>query len=269
MRNRVPLVLVAVASLVLVAGVSPSAAHADDHVRVVSPHRARVFVGGYFGPYGYYPWAMYPYWGYPPYPYGWANATASVRVEVQPKTAQVYVDGHMAGIVDRYDGFFQSLPVEPGPHDITVYQPGFHSITQRLYLSPGSTYHIKGALEPLAQGEANEPPPMAPARPAAMPSGSARMAPRPWRPAPGAESAPASDSQYGRLAIRAQPSDAEVRVDGETWQGSPAMDRLFINLSAGSHQVEVRKDGFVTFTSTVQIRPGDTTTLNVSLSERR
>jgi hypothetical protein len=54
---------------------------------------------------------------------------------------------------------FDSLSVEAGDREITVYQEGFRSIRQRLYLSPGSTLpHCAGTLEPLAPGEPNEAP---------------------------------------------------------------------------------------------------------------
>ena len=91
--------------------------------------------------------------------YGAGAGEAGLKVEVKPKTAEVYVDGRLAGIVDQFDGMFQSLSVEPGGHEITVYHDGFRSIRQQLYLGAGSTFRIKGALEPLAPGEPNEPRP--------------------------------------------------------------------------------------------------------------
>jgi hypothetical protein len=63
-----------------------------------------------------------------------------------------------------------------------------------------------------------------------------------------------------------QPADAEVFVNGERWDTSPGEDRLLLELIEGSHRVEIRKEGFRTYSSTVRVRQGDTVTLNVSLS---
>jgi hypothetical protein len=39
-----------------------------------------------------------------------------------------------------------------------------------------------------------------------------------------------------------------------------------VQLPAGEHRIEIRKDGFGTYSSTVDVRRGDETTLNVSLT---
>jgi hypothetical protein len=93
-----------------------------------------------------------------PYPYGYAPES-NLRILVKPKEASVYVDGYFAGTVEQFDGAFQRLHVMPGQHEITVYLTGYRSLRQRLYLSPRSTRKIEGTLEPLAPGEAIEPPP--------------------------------------------------------------------------------------------------------------
>ena len=93
--------------------------------------------GGYgYGGYGYgaYQWGGYP-WGR--YYGGGYFAAADIRIQVQPKTAEVYVDGHLAGMVDDFDGFFQRLSVTPGGHEIVIYQEGYRGITERLYLTVG------------------------------------------------------------------------------------------------------------------------------------
>jgi uncharacterized membrane protein len=42
---------------------------------------------------------------------------------------------------------------------------------------------------------------------------------------------------------------------------------VLVQLSEGTHRVEVRKSGYRTYTSTVRVRAGETATLNVSLTE--
>jgi hypothetical protein len=97
---------------------------------------------------------------YPPYPsYRWAAPESSLRVNVKPKEASVYVDGFFAGKVEEFDGKFQRLHVLPGEHEIVVYLEGYRSLKQRLYLSPDSTRTVDGTLEKLSPGEAQEPQP--------------------------------------------------------------------------------------------------------------
>jgi hypothetical protein len=73
------------------------------------------------------------------------------------------VDGYRAGRVDDFDGTFQRLNVRPGPHEITVYRPGYRTLSERVYIGEGSTMKLKQSLEKLAPGETSTPPP-APAR---------------------------------------------------------------------------------------------------------
>ena len=55
-------------------------------------------------------------------------------------------------------------------------------------------------------------------------------------------------------------------IDGERWDSPEGGSRLQVQLSAGPHHVEISKDGYKTYSTSVTIRPGDTQTLNVSLS---
>ena len=250
-----------------------------------------VVVGGFYRP--YYPFYATPYgfgdpwyggYQYPPYGYyGW-EPEASVRVEVTPRDAEVYVDGYYAGNVDDFDGSFQRLRVEPGEHEIAIYREGYRTFRQKVYLARDNTFRIKQALQPLAPGDQPEPKPqpLSPP-PSAQGAPAPRQAPQgmPRRPGgqrpqppPGAPQGPeppsgqpgsASASAYGTLTIRSQPADAEVSIDGENWRGPGGQDRLVIELAEGSHTVEIRKSGYRTYVTQVEIRRGEATPLNVSL----
>jgi hypothetical protein len=169
---------------------------------------------------------------------------------------------------------FQNLVVDPGSHEITVYLEGHKSLVQRMYLSVGSSYRIKGTMEKLAAGEPNE------LRPVPAPEPAVAQAqyqePQPAWPAaspqPGAPSAQASpplnpDSRFGQVAIRAQPADADVTIDGEPWRSPQGAERLVVHLAPGTHRVEIRKDGFDAFVTAIEIRKGEVTVLNVSLAK--
>ena len=68
------------------------------------------------------------------------------------------------------------------------------------------------------------------------------------------------------MAIRVQPRDATVTIDGERWDTAPDSERLAVQLPAGPHRVEIRKDGFGGYASTVDVRRGSETPLNASLA---
>ena len=70
---------------------------------------------------------------------------------------------------------------------------------------------------------------------------------------------------YGTLAIRVQPGDADVMIDGEKWRGPAEQDRLMVEVSEGSHTVQISKSGYRTYVTDVQVRRGETAPLNVSL----
>jgi hypothetical protein len=260
--------------------------------------------GGYYGSaYGLYdPWYGYEgQWGYPypyppPYRYRAVIADASVRIEVTPKEAEVYVDGYYAGIVDDFDGVFQRLHTRPGAHEIELYLDGFRTVKQNVYLPVNDTFKIKYTMERLAAGEQPEPRPQPADQPAGQeagyppppqagyppqqggypppqgypppPQGSYPpdgRAPVGRRMQPQDAPRPGQTSVYGTLSVRVQPGDAEVSIDGEQWHGANQGDRVVVEVAEGSHTIEIRKSGYRTYVTQVDIHHGQTTPLNVSL----
>jgi len=260
------------------------------------PYYPSFFYGGFYSPYygpfysGWDPfYAQYPY----PYPYAYprryySGNWASARLEVKPRDAQVYLDGYFVGIVDQFDGVFQRLDLPTGEHEITVYLKGYRPYRERTLFRPGESYHFKAILEPLPAGTADEPPPQAsaadpyrdPRDPYARnpygrnPGDDPNRPPPPPPPGdrgrtmppdrPGDRRGPESSS-FGTLNLRVQPGDATVIIDGERWDSPEGGTRLSVQLAAGPHRIEVRKDGFKPYVSTVQIRPGEAQALNISL----
>jgi hypothetical protein len=100
------------------------------------------------------------YYGYDPfwYGYGYGNpyvvpagvVTGGLRLEVAPKTAEVFVDGYYAGVVDDFDGHFQHLNLTPGAHQIEVRAPGFQPLTFNTYIQPDHTTDYKATMGPAA-----------------------------------------------------------------------------------------------------------------------
>ncbi len=120
----------------------------------------RVFVGGHFG--GYYdPYYYNPFWydpyrydpyyyryrGYGQHGYGYSSfLLGSLRLKVRPRYAEVYVDGYYVGRVDDFDGIFQRLDLEEGPHTIEVREPGYEPLTFEVLIIPGQTVTYEGDL---------------------------------------------------------------------------------------------------------------------------
>ena len=262
------------------------------------PHRGGpVVVGVYADPFWYgvgyaAQWGPYggPY-GYPPYPpYGaYRRADASLRLDVEPKAAEVYLDGYYAGIVDDFDGVFQRLHAAPGEHELSLYLDGYRGVTQHVYLAADATFKVKYQMEHLAPGEAAPPRPTPREEIAGGPGGpEGAPVPRGGRvppgaggprdpgdrrppnapPAPprdGAGTARGQQSGNGTIEIRVRPTDADILVDGQPWRIPEGQDHITIDTSAGPHTVQVRKAGYIGYLTEVQVAGGDTATVNVNL----
>jgi hypothetical protein len=200
----------------------------------------------------------------------------AIRIDVDQKDAEVYIDGYYAGTVDDFDGMFQRLRATAGGHQIVIRRDGFHSVKEDVYLAPDAVHRIRRTLQPLAAGEPDDPRPEPVVRPeTAGPYPPMNAAPPPdrRRPPAGGPTAGAPrdarrdpESNYGTLLVRVQPDEAEILIDGEEWRGPEGDERLIVQLPEGRHRVEVRKSGFASFTTDVQVVRGETVTLNVSLA---
>lgn len=295
-----------VAAASVIASITILQTPADAQVRVARPRtvvavrpvaRPTVFIGGYYYPtfyrasLWYEPWGPGYYgYGYGPYPYYYQypiygprryDASGSVRVQVSPRQSEVFVDGYFAGTADDFDGVFQRLHIEPGEHEIVIYLEGHRPFSQRFYLQPGKAFNIRHTMEPLGPGEA------APPRPQTAPSPGRAAGPRYDDGGPGGppvargagagrgagggrgrQGGPATAEGFGSLSLRVQPADAQVLIDGEVWQGSLEGERLVIQLGAGTHHVEIRKDGYRNYLTDIPIGNGQVRTLNVALTKQ-
>ena len=105
---------------------------------------------GYYDPYGYGRYGGA--YGYNPYAYGaYADAyyTGSLRLKIKPRFGEVLVDGYYVGLVNDYDGIFQRLRLEEGPHRIEIREPGFEPLAFDVLILPGETITYEGYLIPL------------------------------------------------------------------------------------------------------------------------
>jgi hypothetical protein len=261
--TRIPVFALA-ATLSVAATLVPDTADAQGRRGVrVAPRRGPMVVAAYYrplfyDPFFYDPWFPYRYGWYPPYAYGqFYDRSASLRLQVAPSETEVFVDGYYAGTVDNFDGFFQRLNLEPGEHEVTLYLAGHRSVTQKILLQPNGTFRIRHTMEALPAGAPPEPRPVAaPAPPPSVGQGGPRAA----APAPGR-----GENTFGSIAIRVQPTDAEVLIDGERWEGPASDEALVVQIAPGRYRVEVRKDGYRSYTTMIDVRAAETAPVNVSL----
>jgi len=180
---------------------------------------------------------------------------------VTPREAEVFIDAWYAGTVGDFDGSFQRLRLYPGEHTVEIFLPGHRLLTEKIYLQPGKTFTMRAALEPLAPGE-----PM-PVRPSGEVGAQSRA--QQAHPAAGPRENGEEWPQVGILALRVQPSDAVVTIDGDMWEPSDETGPLILQLLTGVHAIEIRKEGYRTYSTEFSVRQGATATLNVALTPDR
>ena len=118
-----------------------------------------------WSPIGYAPWGLIsssigmahfsaygayglPFAHHPPYTLGNGYDIGGIRLKIRPRDAQVFVDGYYAGLVDDFDGTFQSLRLEQGGHTIEIRMPGFEDLVLDVHVQPGRTIALSETLQP-------------------------------------------------------------------------------------------------------------------------
>ncbi|HUQ85986.1 MAG TPA: PEGA domain-containing protein [Vicinamibacterales bacterium] len=120
-----------------------------------------------YGSIGYSNWGFYGGVGPSPYYYGYNNGygysygpgpyspwqaggydIGGLRLKIRPRDAQVFVDGYYAGLVDDFDGSFQSLRLEAGGHKIEIHMAGFEDLELDVHVQPGRTLTLAEQLKP-------------------------------------------------------------------------------------------------------------------------
>ncbi len=114
-----------------------------------SPYGYGAFGLGYF----YYdpfwdPYFGYPGYGGPPIPAypGAGYPTGELRLQVHPEKAEVRIDGYYAGVVDDFDGMFQSLTLAEGTYQVEITAPGYEPLAFNVRVFPGRKVTYRGEL---------------------------------------------------------------------------------------------------------------------------
>jgi hypothetical protein len=71
-----------------------------------------------------------------------------LRLDIDQRDAEVYIDGYYAGVVDDFDGVLQGLRLEAGNYQVEIALPGFEPLQFDVHVSPGRTTTYRGSLLP-------------------------------------------------------------------------------------------------------------------------
>jgi hypothetical protein len=99
-------------------------------------YRPSIGIGVYYGTGGSYPYGYTPRGYYDPIV---GRAYGGLRITGASQIAQVFADGYYVGIVNDFDGVFQHLNLEAGPHQIEIREPGLEPIAFDVMVQPGRT----------------------------------------------------------------------------------------------------------------------------------
>ena len=75
------------------------------------------------------------------------QGAGSLRLKIKPADAQVYIDGYYVGVVDSFDGVFQKLNVDAGPHRVELKAEGYETSEFDVVVTPGDTITYKGDMK--------------------------------------------------------------------------------------------------------------------------
>jgi hypothetical protein len=71
----------------------------------------------------------------------------SIRLRIDPSSAQVYIDGALAGTVDDFNGLSSHLELEAGPHDLEVRAKGFQTYKTHMLVEADRTTTMRASLK--------------------------------------------------------------------------------------------------------------------------
>jgi PEGA domain len=75
-----------------------------------------------------------------------------VQLDLEPRGAQVFVDGAYAGLVDDFRGYYQHLALPAGRHGIEVLTPGYVPLIFDVTVVPDRTITYRRSLEEAPRG---------------------------------------------------------------------------------------------------------------------
>jgi hypothetical protein len=75
-----------------------------------------------------------------------ARPMGGLQLALEPRRAQVFVDGLYAGVVDDFAGYYRHLPLPAGNHRIEVIAPGYLPLVFDVTVIPDRTITYRQSL---------------------------------------------------------------------------------------------------------------------------
>jgi hypothetical protein len=230
------------------------------------------------------------------------DAWTAVKTDVSPEEARVFLDGRYIGLADDFDGFPDMLYLQAKGHyqlefrlegfetqsvDVDAQPGGFVKLDNKLKKIPGAKQYgsydtpvPEGGVQRFfgkskgASGSVSMESPDSDAdtwrvqelqsAPSAPPAGTGPApAPAPEPPA----AAPQAPATRGRIVFRVQPGDAAVYLDDRFAGTGEELSTLArgLQVPSGSHRIVVSRPGFASDASLVDVAPGSTQRVEISL----
>jgi hypothetical protein len=79
-------------------------------------------------------------------PFGPNAPTGGVQLDIQPWSAEVYVDGASVGRVEQFRGYYQHLELPAGPHTIAIVSEGRDPLIFGVMVVPGRVVTQRATL---------------------------------------------------------------------------------------------------------------------------
>ena len=81
-----------------------------------------------------------------------SRPNGGVQLDLEPRRAQVFVDGVYTGLVDDFTGYYQHLTLPAGRHGIEVFTPGYLPMIFEVMVVPDRTITYRRSLEEAPRG---------------------------------------------------------------------------------------------------------------------
>jgi hypothetical protein len=204
-----------------------------------------------------------PYWGWGPGPYNYGlgaqqallgyamvSGIGGLELDAKPNRAEVWVDGKYVADARDLDGYPAYLWLKQGAHHIVLYKAGYKSVDVEVDVRPGVLQPLKVQLE---KGE-SQPPVRAASEPRPAEPRVEIVDPRKQGSEPRVEATTPQGEPHGEVALRVEPRDATVYVDG-TFVGL-VRELGVLRLTPGHHRVDLARPGYRELTKELDVEVG-------------
>ena len=81
-----------------------------------------------------------------------ARPMGGVQLDLEPRRAQVFVDGTYAGLVNDFAGYYRHLQLSAGHHRLEIFTPGYVPLIFDVTVVPERTITYRQSLLEVSRG---------------------------------------------------------------------------------------------------------------------